>query len=201
MSLETRQAKSFYVGVSSSDIDELRRDPAYRGSELESVPRKPGQDQNAVQLRMPVYDEVIVRSVVVEADLCLGDSRAGERRYRLPEKLPAIIDKALGRVSRVRVRIGLRTLVVVCDLHRASMVNRKPIETALQLEKDWKGARLEILRARSRGLKVSDFLPRCSQIAGEPGQKLSSPGPGTHEGLCAVESFSLSGLDFYRALA
>src|SRR5262249_46607498 len=136
MFLEPRQVKSFYVRVGSSDIDELRGDPADRGSELESVPRKPGQDQNAIQLRMPVYDKVIVRSVVIETDLCLGDSRAGERRYRLPEKLPAIVDKALGRVGRVRVRIGLRTLVVVCDLHRASMVNRKTVETALQLEKD-----------------------------------------------------------------
>src|SRR2546422_941781 len=89
---------------------------------------------------------------------------------------------------------------MVGDLHHASLVYRKTVEAALQLEEDRESVRLEAQRRRVRllrsWLKINDFLTRGGELVFEKWKKLSRPrARGNH---CAFAFDLMAGLDVNR---
>src|SRR5262249_47307809 len=100
-----------------------------RGSELESVPGEPGYDQDAFELRVPVDNEVIIRRIVINTHTCLENASIGEAGAKLRKEFTASVYELF--VNRLIDSVGIdeRPLVMIGDLHRVRMMNRKPIES------------------------------------------------------------------------
>src|SRR5262249_20761713 len=161
--------------------------------------RESGDDQHAFEIRVPVDDEIIVGRVVVEANSSFSNSRIRQSRYRFAKERPAIVNKTIGHSFFVRVRIGDRALMMISDLHRAIVVNWKPVEPALQFDKDRKLVWLEASCTVSRWLKVRDVLMGCSQTLIELRQKETRPGSRGGDCLGANEIVSLFCSKLYRS--
>src|SRR5262245_49199996 len=107
---------------------------------------------------MPINDEIIVRRVVVNAHARFRDSRVGKLRDEFAEEISAPADELFFDRSFKRAHLDLLAFVVIGYLHRARVMNGKPIKPALELDKNGKAPDVKIAR-RARGrLEVRDFL-------------------------------------------